>query len=113
MHPTLPQRIKRVSQLIIECPTLIFDLFGKMLFHGLFQFVFVHASECISVIGGRMGTDLELLEKFGFNLLSEDLTMVFGVLEVDTTDEFLTLHLTHFLPFFILLYKMENYSSML
>jgi hypothetical protein len=60
-----------------------------MLFHGFLEFVFVHASICIGVVGRGIGTDFELVEEFGFDLLSEDLAVVFGVFEIDTADEFL------------------------
>jgi hypothetical protein len=60
-----------------------------MLFHCFLEFVLVHTSICIGVVGCGIRTDFELMEEFGFDLLSEDLAVVFGVLEIDTTDEFL------------------------
>ena len=60
-----------------------------MLFHGFLELVFIHASICIGVVGSGIGTDFELVEEFGFDLLSEDLAVVFGGFEIDTTDEFL------------------------
>jgi hypothetical protein len=60
-----------------------------MLFHGFFELILVHASISVDVVGGGIGTDFELVEEFGFDLLSEDLAVVFGVLEIDATDEFL------------------------
>ena len=60
-----------------------------MLFHGFLEFVLVHTSICIGVVGSGIGTDFELVEEFRFDLLSEELAVVFGGLEIDTTDEFL------------------------
>ena len=73
-----------------------------MLFHGFLKFVLVHASIGIGIVGGGIETDLKFLEELRFDLLSENLAVVFGVLEIDSTDELLTLHLTHFLLFVFL-----------
>jgi hypothetical protein len=75
-----------------------------MLFHGLLKFVLVHAFIGIEIVGSGIGTDFKFLEELGFDLLSEKLAVVFGVLKIDSTDELLTLHLTHFLLFVFLLY---------
>ncbi len=71
------------------------------MFHGFFELILVQASISVDVVGGGIGTDFELAEKFGFDLLSEDLAVVFGVLEIDASDASLACHFTHFLLFLI------------
>jgi hypothetical protein len=105
MHSAFVQRIKRVYHFIVDDLALIFGFISKMLFHSFLKLVFVHASKCIDVVCCRIGTDFKFLEELRFDLLSENLAMMFNVLEIDSTDELLALHLTHFLLFIFLLYR--------
>lgn len=110
LHPALTQGIQGVGHFIIVSLTLIFGLSVEMLFHGLLEFILVHASIGIDVVGCGIGTDFEFLEKLGFYLLSEDLAVVFGGLEIDAADKLLALHLTHFFFLYFIIYG-SNYFS--
>jgi hypothetical protein len=92
--------IQRVSHLVVGVLILVLNLFIIVLLHGFLQLVLVHAFVSIHVVGRRVFANLKLLEQFWLYLLSESLLVMFGSLEIQATNEILTLKVSHFFFYF-------------
>ncbi len=95
----LTERVERVGHLVIYVLIVILGLFAKVLFHGFFELILVHASIGVGIVGGWVVIDFQLMDELWPDLLPEELAVVFGVFEIDSADEFLSLHVAHFFYF--------------